>query len=57
MKVVLALFAPVMLVQLMMDNTPVQHLYGVQPDHLMVCDTLGIDRAWYEVPSNRENSA
>ena len=54
---ILALFTPVMLVQLMMDNTPVQHIYGVQPHHLMVCDALGLDRVWYEVPSHQENSA
>ena len=55
--VVLALFTPVRLVQLRMDNTAVQHIYGVQPHHLMICDALGIDRTWYEVPSNQENSA
>jgi len=28
------------LVQLRMDNTTVQHIYGVQPHHLMVCDAF-----------------
>ena len=54
--VVLALFTPVMLVQLRIDNTTVQHIYGVQPHHLTVCDALGIDRTWYEVSSNQENT-
>jgi len=36
--VVFSLFTPVMLVQLLMDSTPVPHLYGVQPHHLMICD-------------------
>jgi hypothetical protein len=46
-----------MLVQLMLGQTTVHHIYGVQPHHLMVCDALGLDRAWYAVPSNQENSA
>jgi hypothetical protein len=55
--VILALFTPVMLVQLVLGQTTVQHIYGVQPHHLMICDALGLDRAWYAVPSNQENSA
>ena len=55
--VVFSLFTPVMLVQLLMDSTPVPHIYGVQPHHLMICDALGLDRAWYAVPSPQENSA
>jgi hypothetical protein len=55
--VVLALFTPVMLVQLRMDHTVVQYIYGIQPHHLMVCDALDIDRTWYEGPSHQENSA
>lgn len=55
--VVFSLFTPVMLVQLLMDSTPVPHIHGVQPHHLMICDALGLDRAWYAVPSHQENSA
>jgi hypothetical protein len=55
--VVLALFTSVMLVQLGVDNTTMRHLYGVQSYHLMICDAVGIDRAWYEVPSHQENSS
>ena len=55
--VILALFTPVMLVQVLRENTTVQHIYGVQSPHLLVCDALGLDRAWYEVPSQQENGA
>jgi len=55
--VVLALFTPVMLVQLQMDQATVQHMYGVNPHHLLVCDALAISRIWYEAPGHRENSA
>ena len=55
--VILTLLSPVMLVQLRMDNTTVHHLSGIQPHHLLVCNALGIDHAWYEVPSHQENSA
>jgi hypothetical protein len=24
---------------------------GVQPHHLLICDALGLDHAWYEAPS------
>jgi hypothetical protein len=41
-----ALFTPVMLGQLRMDHTTGQHIYGVHPHHLMVCDALGLDRKW-----------
>jgi len=27
------------------------HIYGVQPQHLLICDALGLDCAWYEAPS------
>ena len=54
--VVLALFTSVMLVQLQMDQATVQHIYGVHPHHLLVCDALAISRAWYEVSGHRENS-
>ena len=54
--VILTLFSPVMMVQLILDTTPVLHLYGVQPHHLLVCDALGIDRGWYAAPRHQENS-
>jgi transposase len=55
--VILTLFSPIMLVQLMLDTNPVLHIYGVQPHHLLVCDALGIDQRWYAAPSHQENSA
>jgi hypothetical protein len=39
------------------ENTTVQPIYGVQSHHLLVCDALGLDRAWYEVPSQQDNGA
>jgi transposase len=48
--VVLSLFAPVAVVQIQIGNTTVQQLYGVHPHHLMICDALGLDRAWYDAP-------
>lgn len=55
--VLLTLFNSVMLVQLSLDTTPVLHIYGVQPHHLLACDALGIDRGWYTAPRHQDNSA
>src|SRR5262249_10310254 len=48
--VVLALFAQVALIQLVGDDQYVEQIYGVQPHHLLLCDSLGLDNAWYEAP-------
>jgi hypothetical protein len=48
--VVLALFAQVALVQLWIDEHEVQHIYGLQPHHGLVCHALGLDSSWYTVP-------
>jgi hypothetical protein len=48
--VVLALFAPVVLVRLWIDEQEVVQLSGVQPQHRLVCDALGLDSSWYAVP-------
>ena len=53
--VVLALFAQVALVQLWIGDQEVAQIYGVQPHHLLVCDALGLDPSWYEVPSAQKN--
>jgi transposase len=53
--VVLALFAQVALVQLLIDEQEVAQLSGVQPYHLLVCDALGLDSSWYTVPSAQKN--
>jgi transposase len=53
--VVLALFAPVALVQLWIDEQEVVQLSGVQSYHLLVCEALGLDSSWYAVPSGQKN--
>jgi transposase len=53
--VVLALFAPVALVQLWIDEQEVVQLAGVQPYHLVVRDALGLDSSWYEAISIQKN--
>ncbi len=54
--VVFALFTPVMLVQLAMDRTTSLQVHGVQNYHLMVCDAVGIEQAWYQGAVPRQNS-
>jgi hypothetical protein len=44
---VVALLTPVMLVQFVMDNVISCQVHGVQDDHLLVCDAVGIDQVWY----------
>jgi transposase len=53
--VVLASFAQVALVQLLIDEQEVAQLSGVPPYHLLVCDALGLDSSWYTVPSAQKN--
>ena len=53
--VVLALFTPVALVQLWIDDQEVVQLSGIQAYHLLVCDALGLDSSWYAVPSSKKN--
>jgi hypothetical protein len=53
--VVLSLFAPVAVVQIQIDTTAVQQMYGVHPPHLMICDALGLDRAWYDTSPGQPN--
>jgi hypothetical protein len=33
----------------------VAQVYGVQAHHLLLCDALGLDSSWYEVPSLYKN--
>jgi transposase len=49
--VVLALFSQVALVQLWIDEHEGVQIAGVQPHHLLICDALGVDHAWYAAPS------
>jgi hypothetical protein len=53
--VVLALFAPVALVQLLIGRQEVEQVYGIHPHHLLVCHALGLDSSWYEVSSAQKN--
>jgi len=53
--VVLSLFAQVALIQLWAGDQEVVQVYGVQPHHLLSCDALGLDYAWYEAPSAHKN--
>ena len=48
--VMLALFAPVALIQFEVAEQQIVQLSGVQPHHLFICDALGLGHAWYEVP-------
>jgi len=54
--VVLALFAHVALVQVGIGRQEVEQVYGIQSHHLLVCHALGLDSAWYEVPSAQKNA-
>jgi transposase len=48
--VVLTLFSPVMMVHVRRGKRAVYQMYGVHAYHLMVCDALGLDHAWYTAP-------
>lgn len=54
--VVFALFTPVMLVHFAVDTTPSFQVHGVQDDHLIVCDAVGIDQTWYQGAATGQNS-
>jgi hypothetical protein len=54
--VVFALFAPVMLVQFVMENATSFQVHGVQDPHLIVCEAVGIDLAWYQGVTTGQNS-
>jgi hypothetical protein len=54
--VVFALFAPVMLVQCVMENATRFQVHGVQDQHLIVCEAVGIDPAWYQGVTTGQNS-
>jgi hypothetical protein len=54
--VVFALLTPVMLVQFAMDHTISLQVHGIQDDHLIVCDAVGIDHAWYQGLAMGQNS-
>jgi transposase len=54
--VVFALFRPVTLVHFAVDNASLLEVYGIQEDHRIVCEAVGIDHAWYQGVTARQNS-
>ena len=50
-----ALFAQVALIQVWIGDHEAAQVYGIQPYHLLMCDALGRDYSWYEVPSEQKN--
>ena len=54
--VVFALFAPVTLVQFAVGNTISRQVHGIQDHHLLVCEAVGIDPAWYHGVATEQNS-
>jgi transposase len=54
--VVFALFAPVTLVQFAVGNTISRQVHGIQDHHLLVCEAVGIDLAWYHGVATEQNS-
>ena len=48
--VVVALFIQVALVQWWIGDQEGAQVDGIQPHHLRICDALGLDHAWYDVP-------
>jgi transposase len=54
--VVFALFAPVMLVQFVMENATSLQVHGIQDYHRIICEAVGIDPAWYQGGAPEQNS-
>jgi transposase len=54
--VVFALFRPVTLVHFAVDDASLLEVYGIQEDHRIVCEAVGIDHAWYQGVTARQNS-
>jgi hypothetical protein len=45
---VFALFTPVTLVHFTVDNAPLLQVHGIQEDHRIICEAVGIEHAWYQ---------
>ena len=54
--VVFALLTSVTLVHFAVDNAPILHIHGIQEDHRIVCEAVGIDHAWYQGAPAGQNS-
>jgi transposase len=53
---VFALFTAVMWVQLVVENTTSLQGHGIQDYHLIICQAVGIDPAWYQGVATEQNS-
>jgi hypothetical protein len=51
----LSLFAQGALGQVWLDAQVLAQVYGVQAHHRLLCNALGLDSSWYEVPSEYKN--
>jgi transposase len=49
------LFTPVTLVHYAVDHAPILHVHGIREDHLMVCEAVGMDQAWYQGAAAEQN--
>jgi transposase len=54
--VVFDLFTPVTLVHYTVDNVPILHVHGIREDHLIICEAVGIDQAWYQGAAAGQNA-
>jgi transposase len=54
--VVFALFTPVTLVHFTVDNAPILQVHGLQEEHRLICEDVGIDHAWYQGVAVGQNS-
>ena len=54
--VVFALFATVTLVQFAVESTISRQVHGIRDHHLLVCEAVGIDPAWYQGAATEQNS-
>jgi transposase len=54
--VVFALFASVTLVQCAVGKTISRQVHGIQDHHLLVCEAVGIDPAWYHGVATEQNA-
>jgi len=51
-----ALFTSVMRVQFAVAEPHTRQGYGVQDDHRIVCEAVGMDPRWYQIAGSGQNS-
>jgi hypothetical protein len=44
------------LVHCAVDNVPILHVHGIREEHLIICEAMGIDHAWYQGAAAGQNS-